>query len=92
MRGKIMAANAMVQTRILESVKQDAATALAAMGLTISDAVRMLLTKIAQERTLPFSPLVPNATTVAAMKEAKAGNLPKARSIAQLKAALHADD
>ena len=65
---------------------------LAAMGLTISDAVRLLLTKVAHEHALPFDPLIPNATTIAAMKEARAGNLSRANSIAELMADLNADD
>lgn len=87
-----MAANQLVQTRIDGAIKEEAAVVLAAMGLTVSDAVRMLLTKIAREHALPFDPLVPNATTIAAMKEARAGNLPRANSIEELKKLLHADD
>ena len=50
---------------------------LAAMGLTVSDAVRLLLTRIAREKALPFEPLVPNDTTIAAMREARAGRTVK---------------
>jgi DNA-damage-inducible protein J len=74
------------------AIKEEAAAVLAAMGLTVSDAVRLLLTKIAREHALPFDPLIPNATTIAAMKEARAGNLPKFDSVAALMADLHADD
>lgn len=56
------------------------------MGLTVPDAVRLLLTKIAQEKALPFEPLIPNALTIAAIKEARAGNLPRANTIEELKA------
>ena len=70
-----MAANALVQTRIDRGVKEEAAAVLAAMGLTVSDAVRMLLTKVAQEKALPFELLTPNAETIAAMKEARRGGL-----------------
>jgi len=87
-----MAANQLVQTRIDGAIKEEAALVLAAMGLTVSDAVRLLLTKIAREHALPFDPLIPNATTIAAMKEARAGNLPGVTRIDALKAALHADD
>jgi DNA-damage-inducible protein J len=62
------------------------------MGLTVSDAVRLMLTKVAKEQALPFDPLIPNATTIAAMKEARAGKLPRSKSIVDLKAALHAGD
>jgi len=48
---------------------------LAAMGLTVSDAFRILLTRVAHEKALPFEPLAPHETTVAAMREARAGNL-----------------
>jgi len=87
-----MAANKLVQTRIDGAIKEEAAAVLAAIGLTVSDAVRLLLTKIAREHALPFDPLIPNATTIAAMKEARAGNLPRAKSMAELRTALHADD
>jgi DNA-damage-inducible protein J len=91
-RGLIMSANAVVRARIDEQIKEEATVVLAAMGLTISDAVRLLLTKVAHEHALPFDPLIPNATTIAAMKEARAGNLPRANSIAELMADLNADD
>jgi DNA-damage-inducible protein J len=87
-----MAANQLVQTRIDATIKAEAAAVLAAMGLTVSDAVRLMLTRIAREHALPFDPLIPNATTIAAMKEARAGNLPRANSIEELKNALNADD
>jgi DNA-damage-inducible protein J len=87
-----MAANQLVQARIDGAIKEEAAAVLAAMGLTVSDAVRLLLTKIAHEHALPFDPLIPNDTTIAAMKEARAGKLPRANSITELMTALHADD
>jgi len=87
-----MSANAVVRVKIDERIKDEATVVLAAMGLTVSDAVRLLLTKVAHEHALPFDPLIPNATTIAAMKEARAGNLPRANSIAELMADLNADD
>ena len=87
-----MAANQLVQARIDGAIKEEAAAVLAAMGLTVSDAVRLLLTKIAQEKALPFEPLIPNALTIAAIKEARAGNLPRANTMEELKAALHSSD
>lgn len=68
-------ADRVVQTRINGQVKEEAAAVLAAIGLTISDAVRLMLTRVAQDKALPFDPLVPNATTVAAMRAARAGEL-----------------
>lgn len=87
-----MAANHLVQTRIDGEIKKEAAAVLAAMGLTVSDAVRLMLTKVARERALPFDPLVPNAATIAAMREAQEIRLPRAKTVAELKAALDADD
>ena len=87
-----MAANKLVQTRIDGAIKEEAAIVLAAMGLTVSDAVRLLLTKIAREHALPFDPWIPNATTIAAMKEARVGNLAKFNSIEALMTDLHADN
>lgn len=87
-----MATNAVVRARIDEQTKEEAAAVLAAIGLTISDAVRLMLTRVAQEKALPFDPLVPNATTIAAMKEARAGHLPRVNSTSELINALHADD
>lgn len=88
-----MTANQLVQARIDGAIKKEAAAVLEAMGLTISDAVRLLLTKVAHEHVLPFDPLVPNDTTIAAMMEARAGkHLSRAHSIKELKKALHADD
>ena len=87
-----MTANHLVQTRIDGTIKKEAAAVLEAMGLTVSDAVRLLLTKVAREHTLPFDPLIPNDTTIAAIMEARAGNLPRANTIKELKKALHAND
>jgi DNA-damage-inducible protein J len=70
-----MAANALVQTRINAEIKDEAAQVLQAIGLTVSDAVRLMLTRVAHEKALPFEPLIPNEATIAAMKEAREGNL-----------------
>lgn len=77
-------ADRVVQTRINGQVKEEAAAVLAAIGLTISDAVRLMLTRVAQDKALPFDPLVPNATTVAAMRAARAGEL-EAVTLEQIK-------
>jgi DNA-damage-inducible protein J len=87
-----MPANALVQTRIARSVKEEAAAVLAAMGLTVSDAVRMMLIRVAHDGALPFEPLVPNAETVAAMKEARKGGLKRFSGVEALMADLDADD
>ena len=56
-----MTENSVVRGRIDEATKVEAATVLAAMGLTLSDAFRMLLKRVAVEKALPFEPLVPDA-------------------------------
>jgi DNA-damage-inducible protein J len=63
----------MVHVRVDEKTKVRAAKALAGMGISISDAVRMLLVRVAAERALPFEVKVPNATTVKAMRAADLG-------------------
>ena len=87
-----MAANDVVRARIDPHIKEEASVVLGAMGLTVSDAFRMLLTRVANEGALPFEPLVPNAETIAAMKEARRGGLPAFDSIDALMNDLNADD
>lgn len=68
-----MATDSVVRARIDSETKMRAAEALAAMGLTVSDAIRLLLLRVADERRLPFDVQVPNPTTVEAMKELAEG-------------------
>lgn len=63
----------MVHVRLDERIKAEAARALDAMGLSISDVVRMLLTRVASELAVPFDIKVPNKITRTAMKEADQG-------------------
>lgn len=87
-----MAAKAVVRARIDEHIKEEASAVLAAMGLTVSDAFRIMLTRIAREKALPFEPLIPNETTIAAMREARAGKLKSFDSVETLMAGLHEED
>ncbi|MEO7026549.1 MAG: type II toxin-antitoxin system RelB/DinJ family antitoxin [Caulobacteraceae bacterium] len=87
-----MTANAIVRARIDEGIKAEASAVLGAMGLTVSDAFRMMMTRIAAEKALPFEPLVPNAETIAAMREARAGGLPRFKTLKALFADLNARD
>jgi DNA-damage-inducible protein J len=73
-----MADNSVVRARIDARTKREAAAALKKIGLTVSDAFRLLLVRVAAEKALPFEPLNPNAETVAAMKAARRGELVKA--------------
>ena len=61
------------------------------MGLSLSDAFRMLLKRIAAERNLPFKPLVSNAATIAAMKAARRGDLTTAGKPGSLLRSLNED-
>ena len=85
-------ATTMVHIRIDEQVKAQATEALASMGLSVSDAVRMLLVRVAAEKALPFDVRVPNAETVAAMKELDEGLGKRFDSLEDLMADLNADD
>jgi DNA-damage-inducible protein J len=68
-----MTADAIVRARIDTRTKKRAAAALEAMGLSISDAIRLLMLRIADEQKLPFAVEVPNTATKRAMKELEAG-------------------
>ena len=86
-----MTQNAVVRARIDETTKSEAAAVLAAMGLSLSDAFRLLLKRVAADKALPFEPLVPNAETVEAMKAARRGELVTVGPPSSLLASLNAD-
>ena len=65
--------NGILRLRIDEDLKKEAIETANAMGLTVSDAVRMFLVRFVADKRFPFLPEVPNETTLAAMKEAEAG-------------------
>ncbi|SCX19329.1 type II toxin-antitoxin system RelB/DinJ family antitoxin [Agrobacterium rosae] len=67
-----MTANAYVRARIDQTVKDDATAVLDSLGLTVSDVMRMMLTRIAREKALPIELTRPNAETLAAIEEARA--------------------
>ncbi len=81
-----------VRARIDERVKKEAAAVLASIGLTVSDAFRLMMVRIATEKRLPFEPLVPNAETIEAMRAARRGDLVTVGSVDDLLAVLNADD
>lgn len=87
-----MTARDVVRARIDKHVKEEAAAILAAAGLTISDAFRMMLMRTVADKALPFDPLVPNAETIEAMKAARRGDLVTVGSVDDLLGDLHADD
>lgn len=67
-----MAATTMIHVRVNEDIKIQAAETLAGMGLTVSDAIRVFLTRVVADQQLPFALKAPNAETRAAMQEARA--------------------
>jgi DNA-damage-inducible protein J len=79
-----MTADSIVRSRIDTDTKERAAAALAAMGLTISDAIRLLLLRVAEEKRLPFEVKVPNAKSRLAMKELAEGRGKRSASPAAL--------
>jgi DNA-damage-inducible protein J len=78
-----MATTTMVHVRVDEAIKAQAAATLADMGLSVSDAVRMLLVRVAAERALPFDVRVPNAEA-AAIRELEAGRGQRFESVKTL--------
>jgi DNA-damage-inducible protein J len=84
--------NTVVRARIDEKTKDEAAAVLASIGLTVSDAFRLMMVRIAKEKALPFEPLVPNKETVTAMQEARRGDLERHRGTKALLKSLNADD
>jgi len=70
-----MADGSVVRARIDGRTKKEAAAVLKKIGLTVSDAFRLLLVRVAAEKALPFEPLKPNAETIAAMKAARRGDV-----------------
>jgi DNA-damage-inducible protein J len=67
-----MAHSTMLHVRVDEETKAQASEALAAMGLSVSDAVRILLKRVVNDQAFPLELKVPNAPTRAAMEEARA--------------------
>lgn len=86
------AADSYVRARIDTKTKERAASALEAMGLSVSDAIRLLMLRIADEQRLPFDVKVPNATTKKAVAELEADKGKKFASVDDLMTDLHADD
>ena len=84
--------DAIVRARINDEIKEEATVVLSEIGLTLSDAFRMLVIRIAREKALPFEPLVPNAKTIEAIKAARSGNLITASSLDNLLTELNAND
>jgi DNA-damage-inducible protein J len=87
-----MAANAVVRARIDEKTKKKATTVLKSVGLTPSTAFRLMMTRIAREKAMPFDLLVPNAETEEALRAGLRGEVTTVNSVEELFRALNADD
>jgi DNA-damage-inducible protein J len=71
------ASTTMIHVRVNNQIKTQAARVLAKMGLSISDAVRLLLIRVIAEKAMPFEISIPNTETSTAMKTAKRSQVPK---------------
>jgi DNA-damage-inducible protein J len=87
-----MTDDSVVRARIDGATKAEASAVLAAIGLTVSDAVRLMLKRVVAEKALPFEPLIPNAATIKAIKAARRGEVTKVGKASSLIASLNADD
>lgn len=85
-------ADTYVRARIDTETKERASEALESMGLSISDAIRLLMMRIADEHCLPFEVKVPNSKTRNAIKELESGKGKRVKTVNDLMADLNADD
>jgi DNA-damage-inducible protein J len=81
-----------VRARIDTATKERAADALEAMGLSISDAIRLLMLRVADERRLPFEVRVANSRTRKAIAELESGKGEKFSSVKALMEDLNEDN
>ena len=81
-----------IRARIDGKIKEEAAAVLAEIGLTVPDAFRLMMMRIAAEKRLPFEPLIPNEETAEAMEAARRGELVTVGGLSDLMADLNADD
>jgi len=87
-----MAASRMVQARVPSDIQEVASQVIQASGLTVSNVVRVLMTRIAQDRAIPPVLFQPNEETLAAFEEIERGELKRFISVGALFDDLHADD
>lgn len=84
-----MAAAEVVRARIETGLKTEATAVLAGMGLSISDAIRMLLIRVAADKAMPFDLRAPNPESQAAMRDIQEGKVTRFKSVADLMADLN---
>ena len=85
-----MAQTQVVQARVNKEIKMEASEILATMGLTVSDAVRILLTRIVTDKAMPAGLFRPNVETLAAMQDAVDGNV-ETVSLGSIRAGIRKD-
>ena len=81
-----------IRARIDGKIKEEAAAVLDEVGLTVSDAFRLMMIRIAAEKRLPFEPMIPNEKTVEAIEAARRGELVTVGGPRDLVADLNVDD
>ncbi len=79
-----MAQDSVVRARIDEKTKRQAEKVFAECGMTLSDAIRIMLTKTAKEKEIPFSIHTPNAKTIRAIKDAQKGKVSRVKDLEEL--------
>lgn len=77
-------ADTVVRARIDRATKQEATELFQKMGITVSDAIRMMLVQAVAEKALPFDVKVPNAETVAALRDSRNGEVTRVTSVENL--------
>jgi DNA-damage-inducible protein J len=81
-----------VRARIDTVLKKEATAVLSAMGLSVSDAIRLMLVRVVSDKALPFDVRIPNAETQAAMRDIQEGNVKRFDSVDALMADLNEDE
>lgn len=84
--------SSIVKIEVDEKTEREATAVLDTMGLTMSEAVRLMILHIAVEKALPFEPFVPNAETVEAMEAVERGEVTTVESLEELFRSLNAED
>lgn len=87
-----MAAVDVVRARIDTVLKKEATAVLSAMGLSVSDAIRLMLVRVVSDKALPFDVRIPNAETQAAMRDIQDGKVKRFDSVEALMADLNDDE
>ena len=87
-----MAAVDVVRARIDTGLKKEATAVLSAMGLSVSDAIRLMLVRVVSDKALPFDVRIPNAETQAAMRDIQQGKVKRFDSVDALMADLNDDE